>query len=51
MRTKLFVTMVLAVAASLALVACSQDLSDAEIRERASDLGMMTKAEADAKGC
>ena len=48
MRTKLFVTMVLAVAASLVLVACSQDLSDAEIRERASDLGMMTKAEADA---
>ena len=48
MRTKLFVTMVLAAIASLALVACSQDLSNAEIRERASDLGMMTKAEAEA---
>ena len=48
MRTKLFVTMVLAITASLALVACSQDLSNAEIRERASDLGMMTKTEAEA---
>ena len=48
MRTKLFVTMVLAITTSLALVACSQDLSNAEIRERASDLGMMTKAEAEA---
>ena len=48
MRTKFFVTMVLAAIASLALVACSQDLSNAEIRERASDLGMMTKAEAEA---
>ena len=48
MRTKFFVTIVLAMAASLVLAACSQDLSNAEIRERASDLGMMTKAEADA---
>ena len=48
MRTKLFVTMVLAATASLVMVACSQDMSDAEIRERASDMGMMTKAEADA---
>ena len=48
MRTKLFVTMVLAITTSLALVACSQDLSNAEIRERASNLGMMTKAEAEA---
>ena len=48
MRTKFFVTIVLAMAASLVLAACSQDLSNAEIRERASDLGMMTKAQADA---
>ena len=48
MRTKLFVTMVLAATASLVMVACSQDMSDAEIRERASDMGMMTKTEADA---
>ena len=48
MRTKFFVTIVLAMAASLVLVSCSQDLSNAEIRERASDMGMMTKAEADA---
>ena len=48
MRTKFFVTIVLAMAASLVLAACSQDMSNAEIRERASDMGMMTKAEADA---
>ena len=48
MRTKFFVTIVLAMAASLVLAACSQDLSNAEIRERASDLGMMTKAQAEA---
>ena len=48
MRTKLFVTIVLAMAGSLVLAACSQDLSNAEIRERASDLGMMTKAQAEA---
>ena len=48
MRTKFFVTIVLAMAASLVLAACSQDMSNAEIRERASDLGMMTKAQADA---
>ena len=48
MRTKIFVMIVLAMAASLVLAACSQDLSNAEIRERASDLGMMTKAEAEA---
>ena len=48
MRTKLFVTMVLAATASLVMVACSQDMSDDEIMDRASDMGMMTKAEADA---
>ena len=48
MRTKLFVTMVLAITASLFLVSCSQDLSDAEIRDRASDLGMVSEAEAQA---
>ena len=48
MRTKLFVTIMLAITTSLALVACSQDLSNAEIRERASDLGMMTKSQAEA---
>ena len=48
MRTKLFVTMVLAITASLFLVSCSQDLSDADIRDRASDLGMVSEAEAQA---
>ena len=48
MRTKLFITMVLAITASLFLVSCSQDLSDAEIRDRASDLGMVSEAEAQA---
>ena len=48
MRTKLFVTIVLAITASLFLVSCSQDLSDAEIRDRASDLGMVSEAEAQA---
>ena len=48
MRIKLFVIMVLAVAASLVLVSCSQDLSDAEIMDRAEDLGMVRKAEAEA---
>ena len=48
MRTKFFVTMVLAITASLFLVSCSQDLSDAEIRDRASDLGMVSEAEAQA---
>ena len=35
-------------AASLVLAACSQDMSNDEIMERASDLGMMTKAQAEA---
>ena len=48
MRTKFFVMMMLAAAASLVMVACSQELSDAEIRERASDLGMVDRAEAEA---
>ncbi len=48
MRNKLFVTMALAVIASLLMLACSQDLSDAEIRERAGALGMVDRAEAEA---
>ncbi len=45
---KLFALAALTALAAVAIVACAQELSDDEIMDRASDLGMMTKAEAEA---
>ena len=44
---KLFALAALAALATVVIVACAEELSDEEIMERASDLGMMTESEAE----
>ena len=44
---KLFALAALAALAAVAIVACAEELSDEEIMERASELGMMTESEAE----
>ena len=45
---KLFAMVALAGLATVAIAACAQEMSDDEVMERASELGMMTEAEAEA---